>query len=117
MDVRSQVQVPDGPHARLASESFRILADPTRVRIMWVLLQEECNVTRLAELIEASPTVVSQHLAKLRAANLVQTRRAGTFVYYSASDAHVHRLLSEVLSYAEHQSGAAHGRDPHTYTS
>lgn len=115
MTVGTSRLVPEPEHARLASESFRILADPTRVRLLWVLLREECNVGRLAELVDASPTVVSQHLAKLRSARLVDTRREGTYVYYSATDAHVGRLLTEALSYAEHQSGAANGDDPHSY--
>lgn len=114
--MEHEFKVPDDLHATLASESFRILADPTRVRLLWVLLQGECNVGDLADLVEAAPTAVSQHLAKLRFAGLVETRRDGTFVYYRAHDSHVRRLLSEALSYAEHQSGAAHGNDPHTYT-
>lgn len=117
MSVRATAKlVPDQEHARLASESFRILSDPTRVRLLWVLLREECNVGRLTELVGTSPTVVSQHLAKLRSARLVETRREGTFVFYSATDAHVGRLLTEALSYAEHQSGSARGDDPHSYS-
>ncbi|MDQ3526365.1 MAG: hypothetical protein M3424_00400, partial [Actinomycetota bacterium] len=61
------------------------------------------------------PTTVSQHLAKLRLAGLVTSRRDGTFVYYSAADGHVHRLLAEALSHGEHASGAASGGDPHRY--
>lgn len=46
----------------------------------------------LAELADAAPSAVSQHLAKLRLAGLVRGRREGTFVYYSAADEHVRRL-------------------------
>ena len=56
----------------------------------------------LAELVGAAPTAVSQHLAKLRLAGLVKGPREGTFVYYSAADLHVRRLLDEALFHADH---------------
>src|SRR5690625_4904409 len=92
-----------------------MLCDPTRVKILWAVFQQEANVNALAEEVGAAPAAVSQHLAKLRLAGLVQTRREGTFVYYSATDAHVHRLLAEALSHAEHVTGVAAGADPHSY--
>lgn len=55
-----------------------------------------------AELADAAPTAVSQHLAKLRLAGLVKGRREGTFVYYSAADEHVRRLLTQGLFHADH---------------
>src|SRR5699024_1501028 len=94
-----------------------MLADPTRVKILWALLQGESNVGCLAELVDTHPTTVSQHLSKLRLASLVDSRREGTFVYYSATSSHVRRLLAEALSHAEHSSGDATGHDPHRYTS
>lgn len=97
--------VPDDEHARLASDTFRMLAEPTRVKILWALLQGECSVGTLVELVQSTPTAVSQHLAKLRLAGLVSTRREGTYVFYSATDTHIHRLLGEALSHAEHVSG------------
>ena len=107
--------VPDDEHARIATDTFRLLADPTRVKILWVLFQGEASVNALAEQVGATPTAVSQHLSKLRLAGLVHRRREGTFVHYSATDAHVHRLLAESLSHAEHATGAVAGADPHSY--
>lgn len=93
--------MPADDQAHLAAESFRLLADPTRIKILWALLQGESSVACLGDLVGASPTVVSQHLAKLRLAGLVRGRRQGTFVYYTAADVHVRRLLSEALFHAE----------------
>lgn len=115
MSVPEIRPVPEDEHARIAADTFRMLSDPTRVKILWALLQDETNVNLLAELVGATPAAVSQHLAKLRLAGLVHARREGTFVYYSASDAHVHRLLAETLSRAEHVTGATSGADPHSY--
>ncbi len=94
--------MPNEEQVNLAAESFRMLADATRVKLLWALLQGESSVTCLAELVGASPTAVSQHLAKLRLARLVSARRDGTFVFYSAADVHVRRLLDEALFHAEH---------------
>jgi len=94
--------MPNEEQANMAAESFRMLADATRVKLLWALLQGESSVTCLAELVGASPTAVSQHLAKLRLARLVKTRREGTFVFYSAADVHVRRLLDEALYHADH---------------
>ncbi len=94
--------MPTEEQANLAAESFQMLADATRVKLLWALLQGESSVTCLAELVGASPTAVSQHLAKLRLARLVTTRREGTFVFYSAADIHVRRLLDEALYHADH---------------
>ncbi|MDR7330152.1 ArsR/SmtB family transcription factor [Corynebacterium guangdongense] len=107
--------VPDADHARIAADTFRLLADPTRVRILWALFQDESSVNALAELVEATPSTVSQHLAKLRLAGLVSGRREGTFVHYRATESHVRRLLAEALSHAEHLSGAVADASGHGY--
>ena len=107
--------VPDDEHAQIAADTFRMLSDPTRVKILWAVFQSEANVNSLAESVGAAPAAVSQHLAKLRLAGLVRTRREGTFIYYSATDAHVHRLLAEALSHAEHASGLAPEAAEHRY--
>ncbi|MER6006210.1 metalloregulator ArsR/SmtB family transcription factor [Nonomuraea angiospora] len=100
--------MPNEEQVHLAAESFRLLSDPTRIKILWALLQGESNVACLAELADAAPTAVSQHLAKLRLAGLVKGRREGTFVYYSAADEHVRRLLAEGLFHADHLDRAGH---------
>lgn len=95
-------EMPNEEQVHLAAESFRLLADPTRIKILWALLQGESSVACLAELAGVAPTAVSQHLAKLRLAGLVKGRREGTFVYYSAADHHVRRLLDQALFRADH---------------
>jgi DNA-binding transcriptional ArsR family regulator len=95
-------QMPNDEQVHLAAESFRLLADPTRMKILWALLQGESSVACLADLVGAAPTAVSQHLAKLRLAGLVKGRREANFVYYSAADVHVRRLLDEALFHADH---------------
>lgn len=95
--------MPTEDQVGLASDAFRLLADPTRIKILWALLQGESSVACLADLVGTSPTVVSQHLSKLRLTKLVQVRREGTFAFYSAADDHVAQLLTEALFHADHQ--------------
>lgn len=84
-----------------AAGTFKLLADGTRIRIVLHLLEaEELSVNALAAAIGRPPSAVSQHLAKLRLAGLVSTRRAGTTVHYRMDDAHVRRLLEDALYHA-----------------
>lgn len=94
--------MPPDEQANLAAETFRMLADPTRIKLLWALLQGESSVTCLAELAGVSATSVSQHLAKMRLAGLVRGRREGTFIYYSAASTHVQSLLAQALFHADH---------------
>jgi DNA-binding transcriptional ArsR family regulator len=94
--------MPSDEQVDLAAETFRLLADPTRIKVLWALLQGESSVACLADLAGTTPTAVSQHLAKLRMSRLVTARRQGTFIYYSAADDHVRRLLDQALHHADH---------------
>lgn len=108
-------QMPNDEQVHLAAEGFRLLADPTRIKILWALLQGESSVACLADLVGAAPTAVSQHLAKLRLAQLVRGRREGNFIYYSAADEHVRALLEEALFHAEHTDGDVADGDGHAH--
>jgi ArsR family transcriptional regulator len=68
-----------------ASHHFRLLADPTRLRLLLLLDQEELSVAELAAITQLAQPRVSTHLAKLKEAGLVTDRRDGVFVYYRIS--------------------------------
>jgi DNA-binding transcriptional ArsR family regulator len=91
-----------GEEIRSAVGMLKLLADETRLRVICALLKGEHSVNELAELVGAQPAAVSQHLAKLRLARLVRSRREGNRIYYVLDDAHVRRLVEEVLSHADH---------------
>jgi DNA-binding transcriptional ArsR family regulator len=97
--------MPAQDDVRRAAEALRMLADPTRLNILWALMQGETSVACLADLAHTSPTAVSQHLSKLRLAGLVTNRRAGTFVYYTLADDHIGELVRQALSHVDHRSG------------
>lgn len=85
--------MPSGASVNAAAETFRLLSDPTRIRILLALLQGETSVACLAELAGTTTPAVSQHLAKLRMAGVVRGRREGTFVFYTVEDVRLRRLL------------------------
>lgn len=86
-----------------AVTAFALLADPTRVRMLWALREAQLDVATLAAAAGARPTVASQHLSKLRFAGLVEGRREGQRVVYRLRGGHVRALLSEALFHADHQ--------------
>ena len=88
---------------KAAVASFTMLAEPTRVRMLWALRDRELNVASLAALAECRPTVASQHLSKLRLAGLVEATRDGRWMLYRLRGGHVRALLSEALFHADHQ--------------
>lgn len=78
----------------LVAKYFRVLSDPTRVRVLELL--DECGELSVAELVERlgqSQPKVSNHLACLRWCGYVTSRREGKFVYYQVADPQVRQLL------------------------
>ena len=86
-------------------EVFRMLADPTRVQVLWALVGQEMSVNDLAGRVGKPAPSVSHHLAKLRMAHLVRTRREGTQVFYRLENDHVRQLVTDAVHNAEHVAG------------
>jgi DNA-binding transcriptional ArsR family regulator len=84
------------------AEFFRMLADPTRLRLLIALLDADQDVTALAAAVGMARPTVSQHLAKLRLAGLVATRRDGRHALYRLRGGHVRALLTHALAQADH---------------
>lgn len=86
-----------------ASAVFALLSDPTRLHLLWLLAEGEADVSELTTASGAARPAVSQHLAKLRLANLVQSRKDGRRSVYSLRDGHLRGLLVEALNHADHK--------------
>ncbi|BBX03289.1 transcriptional regulator [Mycolicibacterium moriokaense] len=94
-----------------------MLADATRVQILWALTHGEHSVNQLAEHVGKPAPSVSQHLAKLRMARLVRTRKEGTQVIYRIENDHVRQLVVDAVFNAEHSGPGIpghHRNDPAT---
>lgn len=83
------------------ADVFKLLGDPTRVRIVDALSHGEQCVCDLAELAGISESALSHQLRLLRAARLVRVRRTGRMAYYSLDDHHVVGLLHDTKKHVE----------------
>lgn len=102
-------RTPSDAEFETAAQTLKLLADPTRLRVVWALLHGEHSVNQLADHVGVRPTAVSQHLAKLRLAGLVRSRRSGNCIFYAAENGHIERLAAEALLQADHLvAGASH---------
>ncbi|MHA7279127.1 ArsR/SmtB family transcription factor [Arthrobacter sp. MDT2-2] len=94
---------PDHQRLEAGAATFRMLADPTRLHILWLLTQGPADVGTLVASTGANRTAVSQHLAKLRLSGLVSTRKEARNVVYSIIDGHLARLILEGMNHADHR--------------
>ncbi|MFY1596011.1 ArsR/SmtB family transcription factor [Micromonospora sp. WMMD737] len=106
-----QQHLPGGQQVEAATEMLRMLADPTRLRLMVLLSDGEYDVTALVAAVGTARPAVSQHLGKLRLAGLVSVRRDGRRAVYRARGGHVRRLVTEVLHAASHRVSGAPEHD------
>ena len=83
------------------AETFKILGDPSRVRIAFALAREELCVCDLANLLGISQSATSHSLRALRQMNLVKFRKEGKIAYYSLDDEHIEYLLDEGFRHVE----------------
>ncbi|RMG73441.1 MAG: ArsR family transcriptional regulator [Nitrospirae bacterium] len=86
---------------QLLAETFKVLGDPTRVKILFALSLEELCVCDLANLLGTSKSNVSHQLRLLRNMRLVKYRKEGKMVYYSLDDEHIKNLFEEGLRHVE----------------
>lgn len=77
------------------ADTFKLLGDPTRLKIVLALSREELCVCDLARLLGASQSAVSHSLRLLRQMRIVRFRRVGKCAYYTLDDEHIGRLLTE----------------------
>ena len=88
--------------AQHLAELFRTLGDPTRVRLIAVLLEGEANVSTLAQRTGVSESAISHQLRVLRQMRLVRPRKEGRRVFYALDDDHVEALFRMGLDHVRH---------------
>lgn len=91
-----------------AAETFALLATATRVRLLWFLAQGEYDVTTLASAVDATVPTVSQHLVKLRLADLVTARADGRRQIYRVDDPHILALVNQAVDHHQHLRITSH---------
>ncbi len=83
------------------SETFKALSDPTRIRIIFALSQEEMCVCDIACLLGLTESAISHQLRILRNLRLVKYHKEGRMAYYSLDDHHINNLLDQVIEHTE----------------
>jgi ArsR family transcriptional regulator len=86
------------------ADTFRVLGDPTRVRIVDALSGGELCVCDIASLVGISESAVSHQLRLLRGMRVVRPRRSGRLVYYALDDQHIIELLRQALTHVEEEA-------------
>lgn len=93
-------QPPDEILYELA-ELFKVFGDSTRIRILYVLFENELCVGDIAELLHMSQSSVSHQLRILKDAKLVKFRREGKSIYYALDDEHVYHIMEMGMEHVE----------------
>jgi DNA-binding transcriptional ArsR family regulator len=112
-DKQQRSQPLPADQVALTVEVFRMLAEGTRIQILWALIDGEMAVNDIAGMLGKPGPAVSQHLAKLRMARLVRTRREGTSVLYHLENEHVRQLIVDAVQNAEHAGQAVPAHHQH----
>ncbi len=95
--LRAEMVAPE--NARALSAVFKALSDPTRLRLISLLVRQEFCVGDLAAALEVSQSVVSHQLRDMRQMGWVRNRREGRHVFYALDDEHVRDLYSQALAH------------------
>ena len=88
------------------AEMFKLMGDPSRLRILVSCLDEPASVGEIAGQLSLSPSLVSHHLRLLRSARLVRSERRGKHVFYIVADHHVRDIITDMLDHAAEEVDA-----------
>lgn len=83
------------------STMFKLLSDPTRMNILYLLEGKELNVGTIADYLQMEQSAVSHQLKVLKEARLVKSKRDGKHNLYSQADEHVYKILEQVIQHAQ----------------
>jgi DNA-binding transcriptional ArsR family regulator len=86
---------------QLISDNFKVLSDPTRVKILYALIQKEICVCDLAAVLDMTDSAVSHQLRLLRDKDLVKFRKEGKMAYYSISNPHIIEMIKMGSNHTE----------------
>ncbi len=94
-------QIPPEKAFLHTAETFQLISDATRLKILWLLCHNEVCVNNIAVLVKMSSPAVSHHLRLLKQAGLIESRREGKEMYYKLAEtpeaALLHRALDDIL--------------------
>nr|WP_196593748.1 metalloregulator ArsR/SmtB family transcription factor [Pectinatus sottacetonis] len=102
MVKKSQLHLLDNNTTNHLADTFKILGDPTRIKILTLLSSNEMCVCDIAATLQMGQSAISHQLRILRGARLVKFRREGKEAWYSLDDDHVVTLMNQGLQHILH---------------
>ena len=99
--ARPFAELDDQTSQRLA-DIFKILGDPTRIKLLALLTSDEMRVSDIADALDMGQSAISHQLRVLRDASLVKFRKEGKEAWYSLDDDHVVKLMGQGLDHVSH---------------
>ena len=93
--------MPDEEELYDLADLFKVFADSTRIRILFVLFESEVCVCDLAKVLNMTQSAVSHQLRILKQNKLVKNRREGKSIFYSLADGHVRTIINQGLEHIE----------------
>ena len=81
------------------ADLFRLMGDPTRLRIILVCLNDPISVSDIAARLSLSQSLVSHHLRLLKAARVLRSERRGKQIFYSALDEHIRCVIDDMVAH------------------
>ena len=94
-------QMPDDETLYDLADLFRIFADSTRIKILYVLFESEMCDCDIARLLNMTQSAISHQLRALKQSKLVKYRREGKTVFYSLADGHVRTIIDQGMEHIE----------------
>lgn len=100
-DIVQQVnqEIPDEEMLYDLADFFKVFADSTRIKILYVLLCSEMCVCDLAQILNMTQSAISHQLRTLKQMDLVKNRRDGKTIFYSLADEHIKSILSQGMEH------------------
>lgn len=96
-------QIPDEKELYELADFFKVFADSTRIRILYVLKCSEMCVCDIAQLLNMTQSAISHQLRVLKQMKLVKNRREGKTIFYSLADDHITTILSQGIEHIEEE--------------
>ncbi|MHA6689713.1 ArsR/SmtB family transcription factor [Devosia sp. A449] len=100
------MNAPSDSQIAVIAETYRLLGDPTRLRVLLACLPAPIAVGDIAKAVNASPSLVSHHLRLLRGARLVRGTRQNKQVFYETADEHIAHMLTDMIEHAMEEQEA-----------
>ena len=94
-------KMPDEDELYDLAEIFKVFGDSTRIKILYVVFEQEMCVSDIAQLLNMTQSAISHQLKILKQSRLVKNRREGKAVFYSLADGHVRSIINQGLEHIE----------------